>query len=167
MASATALPSTVPSWPSSKTAATRRGRWRLFAALVPQPRSATLHATHPCFTTHQSPTEDWESLAAALAQAAPLARDAPLAPLTSWGVGGPARLLARPGCAAELVAVLDACRVHGAPFHVSRSRPYSGPQLAERGRNGPTPILGTTCPPLRPRLLLLDAATGPRLQHFI
>jgi len=45
-------------------------------------------------------------------------RDAPLAPRTAIRVGGPADLLARPAGAADLVALLSACRRLGVPWSV-------------------------------------------------
>lgn len=55
----------------------------------------------------------WALLAPALGER--LRFNAPLAPLTTFGVGGPATVLARPDTEAELAAVLDLARREGLP----------------------------------------------------
>jgi len=50
--------------------------------------------------------------------AGPVAFDAPLAPLTTFGLGGPAEALVEVGTADELRAVLDFARRQGLPFFI-------------------------------------------------
>lgn len=48
----------------------------------------------------------------------PLVREAPLAALTTWGIGGPAEYLLEPACEDELVRAIGAARAAGVPVHV-------------------------------------------------
>jgi len=47
-----------------------------------------------------------------------LVTDAPLAPLCTFGIGGPASVLVEPASTADVAATLALCRVHGAPLYI-------------------------------------------------
>ncbi len=65
-----------------------------------------------------SHVEKWAASLRAAGFRGDLEAEAPLAPLTTWRIGGPAELLATPRDRADVVALVTACRDLGMPWRV-------------------------------------------------
>ncbi|HDG67515.1 MAG TPA: UDP-N-acetylenolpyruvoylglucosamine reductase, partial [candidate division Zixibacteria bacterium] len=61
---------------------------------------------------------DWDKISADLSQIADVEREKPLAEMTSFGIGGPARIVAQPVDRDEIEAVIEYLWRNEVPFFV-------------------------------------------------
>ncbi|MEM6551538.1 MAG: UDP-N-acetylmuramate dehydrogenase [Planctomycetota bacterium] len=85
----------------------------------------------------------------------PIERDAPLGPLTWYGVGGHAEVLARPRSTAQLASLVSRCREHSVPLYVLGA----GANLLVRDAGVPGVVVKLDDPAWQQLSIDTDAAT--------